>query len=155
MSKRNLGKNMPTMAMVGCLILGGVVSLSLFCNVKKEQFTNRKKMSSWAPLSTRGSEIVGSDLGYSMGDGVKVSYDTSQTKTKGGCNNVYASLARNTQGRRPPLAPGELTLLHNNAQHPLCCPSPYSGSLGCVCETEEQAKYLNMRGGNRTLCGMF
>ena len=32
-----------------------------------------------------------------------------------------------------------------------CCPSTYSSSSGCACTSEEQMKYLNERGGNRTL----
>ena len=32
-----------------------------------------------------------------------------------------------------------------------CCPSTYSSSTGCACTSVEQMKYLNERGGNRTL----
>lgn len=145
MSKKGLGKNMPDMAMIGCLVLGGVVSLSLFCNVKKEQFSNRMK----------SREVMGSRLGYYMGDGVHGSYDTTESKSRGGCQNWFSPLAANTQGRHVPLAEGELAIFSNNAQSPLCCPSTYSGDMGCVCETEEQMKYLNQRGGNRTNCSIF
>ena len=145
MSKRNLGKNMPGMGMAGCALLGGVVALSLFCNVKKEQFTNRKNR----------YRLGGSNLGYSMGDGVCGSYDNRNTKAKKGCQDWYAPLAANTQGNLVPLAEGELAIFSNNAQSPLCCPSTYSGDMGCVCETESQMKYLNQRGGNRTSCSIY
>ncbi len=145
MSKRVLGKNMPNTALIGCLVLGGVVSLSLFCNVKKEQFSNRIK----------SREVMGSGIGYSMGNGVSGSYDTSESKSSGRCQNSFSPLAANTQGRNVPLAEGELAIFSNNAQSPLCCPSTYSGDMGCVCETEAQMKYLNQRGGNRTSCSMY
>lgn len=43
----------------------------------------------------------------------------------------------------------ELSMFVNNKQSHACCPSPYTGSNGCVCVTKEQLKYLNNRGGNR------
>jgi hypothetical protein len=133
--------------MVACVILGGIVSLSLFCNVKKETFMNR----------ANSRQLIGSDLGYSMGDGVGGSYDTSIVKsnTKSTCQNWFAPLAANTAGRQVPLGEHELALFSNNTQSPLCCPSTYSGSMGCVCETEAQMKYLNQRGGNRTSCSIY
>ncbi len=30
-----------------------------------------------------------------------------------------------------------------------CCPSPFSGDLGCVCLTEDQIRTFETRGGNR------
>lgn len=30
-----------------------------------------------------------------------------------------------------------------------CCPSPFSGDLGCICLTEDQRKVFETRGGNR------
>jgi len=37
----------------------------------------------------------------------------------------------------------------NNKQSADCCPSPFSGDLGCVCLTEEQKHEFGTRGGNR------
>lgn len=144
MKRTNLGK-LPLNAMVACLLLGGVVSMSLFCNVKKEGYTNR----------VNSRQIIGSKMGYSMGDGVSGSYDTSATKSKSSSNKWFAPLAANTAGRQVPLGENELALFSNNAQSPLCCPSTYSGSMGCVCATEAQMKYLNQRGGNRTTSSMY
>lgn len=37
----------------------------------------------------------------------------------------------------------------NNRQSAECCPSPFSGDLGCVCLTNEQKTEFGKRGGNR------
>ena len=36
-----------------------------------------------------------------------------------------------------------------NKSSPECCPSTYSTDMGCVCQTPDQNKYINQRGGNR------
>ena len=36
-----------------------------------------------------------------------------------------------------------------NKSSPACCPGTYSSDMGCVCQTTEQNKYINQRGGNR------
>lgn len=38
----------------------------------------------------------------------------------------------------------------NNKQSADCCPSPFSGDLGCVCLTKEQKAEFAGRGGNRS-----
>ena len=38
----------------------------------------------------------------------------------------------------------------NNKQGAECCPSPFSGDLGCVCLTKEQKALFAGRGGNRS-----
>lgn len=62
----------------------------------------------------------------------------------------FASLARNKQGLKPPLKDGQMDIFAQNRIAPDCCPSIYSSSDGCVCITEDQMRYLNQRGGNRT-----
>ena len=49
--------------------------------------------------------------------------------------------------------PLENTLFYfqDNEIKPECCPSTYSSSGGCPCLSTDQIKYLNERGGNRTL----
>jgi hypothetical protein len=39
----------------------------------------------------------------------------------------------------------------NNKQSADCCPSPFSGDLGCVCLTSEQKAMFGSRGGNRAV----
>jgi hypothetical protein len=49
------------------------------------------------------------------------------------------------------VGPDNLFMFKNNQVKPECCGSTFSGNGGCVCTTPEQRKYLNMRGGNRTV----
>lgn len=42
-----------------------------------------------------------------------------------------------------------------NKSSPLCCPSTYSTSTGCVCSTPEQRKWINSRGNNRNFPTQF
>lgn len=43
----------------------------------------------------------------------------------------------------------ELYAFANNKQSAECCPSPFSGDLGCVCLTNEQKAEFASRGSNR------
>ena len=43
----------------------------------------------------------------------------------------------------------QLYAFANNKQSADCCPSPFSGDLGCVCLTSEQKHEFGTRGGNR------
>ena len=49
--------------------------------------------------------------------------------------------------------PKSLFMLKNNISSPLCCPSTFSTSSGCVCTTEKQRNYIRNRGnGSNDLC---
>lgn len=124
------------------LVIGGIVALSLFCNVKAEGFRNNTEAFSNA-----------SDVGYNMTYGVPGIKPNRNKKRS--CNSWYGPLASNTSGNQVPLSENELAIFSNNIQSPLCCPSTYSGSDGCVCATPQQMKYLNSRGGNRTAHAEF
>lgn len=43
----------------------------------------------------------------------------------------------------------QLFSLANNRMSADCCPSPFSGDLGCVCLTKDQVDLFASRGGNR------
>jgi hypothetical protein len=69
-------------------------------------------------------------------------------------------LAKNTEtyfGHQIPLEPVSDSPLNNepmaifskNICSPLCCPSTYSCSNGCVCTTDQQRDMIKQRGGNR------
>lgn len=49
------------------------------------------------------------------------------------------------------VGPDNLFMFKSNVAKPECCGSTYSTDTGCVCTTPEQRKFLNMRGGNRTV----
>jgi hypothetical protein len=114
---------------------------------------------------------LGSALNYKMGDGVKRSWEnnsmvenaeasiktTVSNQLNGEGNdtyNVFAGLEGN-EGGPVPLPEGELLIFKTNKFSPECCPSSYSTGDGCVCASPEQMKYLNERGGNRTLASEY
>ena len=70
-------------------------------------------------------------------------------------NSHQALLAKLSQnkGFPVPLQGDEKLIFDKNAFKPECCFGPgstYSNSMGCNCMTEDQARYLNQRAGNRT-----
>ena len=104
---------------------------------------------------------IGTAIDYKMGDGVKTSWENSDViknhLDKDAINendNIYSHLEKNESGPVP-LPEGELLFLKDNKFSPDCCPSDYSNSEGCLCAAPEQMKYLNERGGNRTLSGEY
>jgi hypothetical protein len=100
---------------------------------------------------------IGSALDYKMGEGVKTSWEnkTNDVNDVNDVNdNIYASLEQNVGGPIP-LPEEELLFFDKNKFSPDCCPANYSNADGCVCASPEQMKYLNERGGNRTLTGEY
>lgn len=56
------------------------------------------------------------------------------------CESVYQSLPENS-----------MFYFARNVASPLCCPSTYSTSTGCVCTTPQQRQLVaQFRGGNKT-----
>jgi len=95
-----------------------------------------------------GFASMGSSVDYTMGQGVKGSYDTRSL------DSASPNLDSNKAGALP-LAPGEMFLFAKNEFKPECCVPSFSSASnadGCACVTKEQVDYINMRGGNRT-CG--
>jgi hypothetical protein len=103
---------------------------------------------------------LGTALDYKMGDGVKRSWENKDMPENAKLEavndgaNIYSSLEKN-EGDPLPLPEGELLIFDNNKFSPECCPSTYSNADGCLCASPEQMKYLNERGGNRTLVGEY
>ena len=109
---------------------------------------------------------IGAAIDYKMGDGVKKSWENSTTILNSSnpltsidqindASNIYSNLEKNEGGEPLPLPEDELLMFDKNKFSPECCPSPYSNADGCVCASPEQMKYLNERGGNRTLTGEY
>ena len=129
-------KKIPYDIILVSLIVGGLVALSLFCNVKKEGFGLRENMALYPPPS--------------MTNGVPGQIQGEVDNQKPDCMNWFSPLSKNKVGRVPPLGENELNIFAENKISPECCGSgSYSSSNGCICETPEQMKYLNNRGGNR------
>ena len=104
---------------------------------------------------------IGTAIDYRMGDGVKTSWENPDvlknhlnTNSINENDNIYSHLEKNESGPIP-LPDDELLLFNENKFSPDCCPSDYSNSEGCLCAAPEQIKYLNERGGNRTLTGEY
>jgi hypothetical protein len=47
----------------------------------------------------------------------------------------------------------ELFQFEGNRMSADCCPSPFSGDMGCVCLTDKQLALFSSRGGNRSMKG--
>ena len=105
-----------------------------------------------------GMELIGTNIDYSMGEGVKESWEHKE-QTKGSCidyryhnHDSYQSEHVNVNDSMHFLSKTEFA--------PECCGSNYSsvGVIrennatrgGCACMTKKQIDYLNTRGGNRT-----
>ena len=124
---------------VMCLILGGIIAMNTFCGCKKEGYEQ---------MASR--DLKGSGLQDMIGDGVKSSW-VNPLKTKGYNNRMDTHVG----SQAGPLAASELLIFDTTKFAPECCPSAYSNSSGCVCASPEQLKFLNSRGGNRSLGGDF
>jgi hypothetical protein len=106
---------------------------------------------------------IGAAIDYKMGDGVKKSWENKNTilnnnpspiDSNNDSANIYSDLEKN-EGGPIPLKEDEMLIFDTNKFSPDCCPSSYSTGEGCLCASPEQMKYLNERGGNRTLTGEF
>jgi len=126
-----------------CLVVGVILAMTTLCSCAggaKEGFN-------------AGKSILGSTLGYNIGDGVQSSF--SKVSPHASYESYFSSLDGNTKGVAPPLPNGEKLIFSDNEFKPECCPATYSNSMGCVCATKPQMQYLDQRGGNRTLSSEF
>lgn len=133
-----LGEKMRLEVLFLCLVVGGLISCLTFC-------------ACGGSVKEGMSLLMGAPLQYSLGEGINGSVKSWESdkgeQIKRGYNSWFSHLAANQGG---PVPPKNLFMFGDNANKPECCPSTYSGSTGCVCVSEDQMKYLNSRGGNRT-----
>jgi hypothetical protein len=79
-------------------------------------------------------------------------FDGIRLTSKNGAESWrYTSPNEKLNGPTFEVGPDNLFMFKNNQVKPECCGSTFSGNGGCVCTTPAQRKYLNMRGGNRTV----
>jgi len=69
-------------------------------------------------------------------------------------NKPHIEKNANVKGTPVPLE-NTMVYFKDNEFNSTCCPSTYSTSSGCACSSPEQIKYLNERGGNRTLTSEY
>lgn len=133
-----LGQKLRLWVIIVCMLIGGFIAVNVFCSCSggglREGFSS-------------ASDLMGATLDYSMGTGVKGSWDKPRTDIP---PNINQSLEGNVGGPVP-LPEGELFIWRENKSDPNCCPGIYSTSTGCICSSPEQMNYLNERGGNRTI----
>ena len=109
-----------------CIILGAFIGTKLLCNCCKfrtlgEAFT-----------------VIGSKIDDVM------QTDKKARKQLFNPNETYEKV-------QVPLPEGQLFYYANNEFKPECCKnSSVSGTGGCACLTDEQEKFLENRGGNKT-----
>ena len=132
-----LGQTLRLWVIIVCFIIGGFIGVNMFCSCAggvNEGFSS-------------ATDLMGAALDYSMGKGVKNSWDKPNTDMS---RNINQGLEGNVGGPVP-LPEGELFMWRENKSDPNCCPGIYSTSTGCICSSPEQMNYLNERGGNRTI----
>ena len=125
------------------LIVGGLLGSHLFCSCAKVS-------------AKEGMEILGSALNDSIGNGNPNSWENKAYQYASGMNNDNRLARHNTyKGTPVPLPEGEMFLFADNEFKPECCGATFSASTGCACTSQEQIRYVNERGGNRTMPTMF
>lgn len=122
------------------MVLGALISSHTMCSCMK--VTAKEAMTNLARAALldedSNSDIKDSWISKSYGYAANMGNKTRMEKNA------------NIKGTPVPL---EETMVYfkDNEFKPSCCPATYSTSTGCACSSPEQIKYLNERGGNRTL----
>lgn len=78
-------------------------------------------------------------------DDVKVSTENSVSTWR------YTEPNEKLMGPDFKLGDDSLFIFRDNQAKPGCCSASYSSDMGCVCTTPDQRKFINTRGGNRTM----
>ena len=121
---------------IACMILGAIICSLLICQC--------------VPAVKEGM----ASIDYTMGEGLN-----QQWRHAGGADakrSAMGDLAGNVApAPGAQLEAGQLFMFGDNKFSPSCCPSIYSGSTGCACMSEAQAKFLNERGDNRTEATLY
>lgn len=107
---------------------------------------------------TEGMQLLGSELGYKMGEGIKGSWDTREMPK--GSSIAWREHDHNSYKSQMVNPNEKLSFFSQTDFRPDCCGSTYSSSGnafvqnghssgGCACMNKQQLHYLNARGGNR------
>ena len=105
---------------------------------KKEGFRNY----SGSPAGAKNSYVPMGQF-----DGVKLETGNGVSEWR------YTSPNEPLRGPEVELGPDSLFMFKNNQCKPECCGASFSCDGGCVCTTPKQRKFINERGGNRTVGG--
>ena len=137
MNIRLFGMKIRVEMAIAFLVLGMILGGSLLCNC------TGTLMEGMAPLS--GSNNEHSNQGVEDANEYARSNDEQ--------NNLNNHESYN--GTPSPLKDGQMFFWEGTEFKPECCGSNYTSSTGCACATEEQVKFINTRGGNRTENSQF
>ena len=120
-----------------CVLIGMVLGSHLMCSCSKVSITE-------------GLQMIGAPLDYQIRGDVYNSWLNKTDKYSDDMGyQVYTS--KQDSNYADPMTKDSMLIFQNNEFSGDCCPSNYSNSMGCVCETSEQVTFLNERGGNRTM----
>lgn len=133
-----LGQKLRVEVIILSVLLGYVIGAHLLCSCSKVSLKE-------------GLALLGAPVSYQMGEGVSSSWENKSDLKYSGPNDWYKGLEGNTAPEPGKFVEsGRLELFAENKFDAKCCPSFYSGDMGCPCVSPEQMKYLTSRGGNRT-----
>ena len=132
------GQKIRVEVIIFSLVLGYILGGHLLCSCSKITLKE-------------GLSLMGAPVSYHMSEGVSGSWENKPELKHNEPNGWYKSLEGNVAPEpKKFIESGRLNFLSDNKFDPKCCPSLYSGDMGCACISPEQLKYLNSRGGNRT-----
>lgn len=173
MELKILGQKVRLEIIALCLLLGYLIGCFMLCSCSKISMIEgmkllkevkkkgiKKSIKEGLELSPKEEmTVLGTDINWKMGDGVPGSWDNSQ-HTNPLQQQQNTGLYSKLEGNVAPepysqIDSGSLDFLSGNKFDAKCCPATYTSSTGCACLSVEQAKYLNERGGNRTLSSMY
>ena len=117
-----------------CLIIGSLLGTFVFCSCTRFSFLETFKS-------------IGSDINYNIGDGIKDSYTNKRLEVI-------------NDDSKSSIIPGEIldrsmNIFSETKFSHSCCPSAYSTSGGCACNTGSIKDFINKRGNNRTSCSEY
>lgn len=136
-----LGQKLRVEILVLIMVVGALIGINMWCSCAggiKEGFN-------------ASVNIAGAALDYSMGKGLPHSWENVDGKVDANSSSTWYKSLEGNVGGPVPLPEGQLAMFADNKFDANCCPSTYTTGSGCACISPEQMKYLNERGGNRTL----
>ena len=122
-----------------CVIVGWMLCAHLLCSCAKVSLKE-------------GMQLLGAPVSWEMEKHVPGSWTSKANKYANGMG--YQENSKRYQaytGTQVPLPPDQMLFFADNEFKPECCPTTYSNGSGCACPSSEQVKYLNERGGNRSM----
>mgnify|MGYP001217091091 FL=1 len=133
-----LGLKCNPLLLLLCFVLGSLLGTFVLCSCSKisfvETFTN----------------YLGTDINYSIGDGVRSSYINKNLEEANVQNNQSVSTVSPSD-----ILNKSMNIFSETKFSQDCCPSSYTTSAGCACNTDSVQDFINKRGNNRSSCDVY